>query len=173
MIDEKLSTLEMDTKAKRRSTRSKAKPEPVVVEEVRRKTRAAKPTKYNDSDNEEEDDEDYETAAKCQKKATRTRKTVDAKKDNWVDDESHDSVSSCEDESDQEAELKSVKLQDKDVLDFYNEATVSYICSLLSISDLKANKLISSRPYESIDDIVGQTFYIFFKRKPKIKPFYK
>jgi len=129
----------------RKSTRAQTKSKPFEAE-VKRKTRAKE---------EDDSDEDYapNKKPKSKKKSARTRKTVNAKKDDWVDDESHDSVSSCEEESDQEVVVKTISLQDKDILEFYNEASENHISSLLGITDLKLSKLVSARPYESIDDI--------------------
>lgn len=97
----------------------------------------------------DEEDDQYEV-----KRSVRSKKKVTSKRDDWNDDESQQSISSCELSSDSKEYDIEAQTKSSDILEFFNNSSASDMQSLINITDAKAKILISLRPFEDINEIV-------------------
>ncbi len=89
----------------------------------------------------------------------RVKKSQITKKDAWIDDEFYEKTSDLSqyeiDSSDEIVfESKPLRATRVDILDLFNNSSKSDYKSLINISDIKWEKLVSSRPFIDYEDLV-------------------
>ena len=128
-----------------------------------------------EGDNDDDEESDYEVGKnfenafkkKKAKASSRVRKQTN-KKGAWIDNEDNNqSLSSAPElDSDDEKRAENIEVDEDALLNLFNNYSSGEMQSMINVSDMKVEKIISNRPFADLNDLVR--FYRSFLIKNRI-----
>jgi hypothetical protein len=146
--------------------------ENVTSKQRKKKSKQRKQSEeHSEGDKDDDEESDYEIGKnfdnafkkKKAKVSSRVRKQTN-KKDAWIDDEENNqSLSSAPElDSDDEKRAENIEVDEDALLNLFNNYSSGEMQSMINVSDIKVEKIISNRPFTDLNDLVKYDILIAF-----------